>query len=186
MKNISIILHRMMKLNDKELKYECFKMALSSGVLTSILSIALTSFAMNIIRTMKALTYQNEIFILTCIVAPIIEEILKPLGLIFCNDPKEHLKIRDWAFLGVVAGTGFSILENSFYFVSTLTSKGRELAIAVIVFRTFTTMPMHMFASSLTGIGIGLWKRRRRWITPLTFSFSIIIHSSFNFLVISR
>lgn len=176
----------MIKLNAKTFKYECFEVALSSGVLTSILSMAATSFAMNLIKAMEVLSDWEEVFILACVVAPIIEEILKPIGLIFCNDSEGCLNMRDWAFLGVVAGVGFSVVENSFYYMSTLASKGGGLAVAVMVFRSFTTMPMHMFASALAGIGIGLWKRKRGWITPLIFTCSIIIHSLFNFVIIRR
>lgn len=173
-------------MNDRELKYECFKIALSSGVLTSILSMIASSFTMNLIKLFGLLPGWREILILACIVAPIIEEILKPIGLIFCRDSTACFSLRDWALLGGTAGLGFAILENSFYYTSMLFSQGRSLALVLMVFRTFITTPMHVVASALAGIGIGFWKKRRVLLTPLAFACAIIIHSWFNFLIISR
>jgi RsiW-degrading membrane proteinase PrsW (M82 family) len=71
------------------------------------------------------------------IVAPIVEEATKALGLRWVRD--EHVELEDGLVYGAAAGLGFSATENLVYGVSAFLEGGLDPLIATVAVRTFTS-----------------------------------------------
>jgi RsiW-degrading membrane proteinase PrsW (M82 family) len=90
------------------------------------------------------------------IVAPVVEEATKGLGLRWVKD--EHVELEDGLVYGAAAGLGFSATENIVYGVSAYLEGGLPSVLWTVGLRTFTSSLLHASASAL--IGYALWRRR--------------------------
>ena len=106
------------------------------------------------------------------IVAPIVEEILKPL-VIFRMKLDE---LEDGIIYGASAGIGFACVENMLYFVQSAESSFLPL---LILIRTIDGYMIHSAAAGFAGLGIA-----KRNVFPFL-CLAIAIHSASNFFVIS-
>ena len=106
------------------------------------------------------------------IVAPIAEEILKPL-IIFRMKLGE---LKDGIIYGASAGIGFACVENVLYFVQSAESSFLPL---LILIRTIDGYMIHSAAAGFAGLGIA-----KRNVFPFL-CLAIAIHSASNFFVIS-
>lgn len=124
------------------------------------------------------------IFILALIVAPISEESIKPLGLYLLKEEEGvPLKLENWILLGLLAGTGFWLLENALYTINVAVRYGDMAGLTLLGVRSL--FPVHMLTTSIVGLGIGLWEKSRKIIKFLKFLvLAIVIHCSFNFVMI--
>ena len=169
----------------KIVKSKYFIFAAYVGALIGVLAGILTIIEMLIIKALISPSREEGIFILACILAPITEEVLKPIGLISFRRHANHMHLKDWAVLGSFIGVGFAALENAIYFMSALLTGGKALAIATAIFRTFTTLPMHALTSTISSLGFGLWFSLRKPLAiPVFYVISIVIHSTFNLSLI--
>lgn len=89
---------------------------------------------------------------LAVVVAPIVEEASKGLGLAFIRDrdPERH----DGYIYGAAAGFGFAFTENLFYVATAYATAGQEAALFVSVFRGIATVCLHGAATAFTGYGV--------------------------------
>lgn len=116
------------------------------------------------------------------ITAPIIEELLKALILIYLVQRADFNYVVDGALYGFGAGIGFAIIENFEYVTG-----NPEIALSVALARVFSTNLVHATASGL--IGTALAYRRgdatwRGWAVVLGgYVISILIHMIFNTMV---
>lgn len=116
------------------------------------------------------------------ITAPIIEELLKGLILIYLVQRADFNYVVDGALYGFGAGIGFAIIENFEYVTG-----NPEIALTVAIARVFSTNLVHATASGL--IGTALAYRRgdstwRGWAIVLGgYAVSILIHMVFNTMV---
>lgn len=99
------------------------------------------------------------------LVAPVIEETLKLLGLraIEDRDPEPE----DGLIYGGAVGLGFAAAENTLYILSAFLAGGQDLAVATALYRGIATVALHGAASALAGYG--LWEARyggRAWASP--------------------
>jgi RsiW-degrading membrane proteinase PrsW (M82 family) len=122
-------------------------------------------------------------FALVVLVAPIVEECVKPLGvLLIQKEERPALTMNDWAMLGLFAGLGFALLEDFLYAAGALTA-GADAALALLGLRLL--LPLHLIASTLTGVGIGMYQRTGR---PLNFAVMLVpaicLHALFNFAAV--
>jgi RsiW-degrading membrane proteinase PrsW (M82 family) len=112
-------------------------------------------------------------------IAPIVEELAKPLGLYFIQgEEKPNFSLQEWAFLGAMAGFGFAVLENVLY-ASMMSPYGFEATLTLLFLRFM--LPLHMLASAIVGFGFGLWVKTRKakyFITCL--AFAMLLHGAFN------
>jgi CRP-like cAMP-binding protein/RsiW-degrading membrane proteinase PrsW (M82 family) len=115
--------------------------------------------------------------------APILEEILKSLVLVYYVQRPEFRYIVDGAIYGFSAGIGFAAIENIQYISTDLEGGALTLAIS----RVLSTNLMHATASAIVGLSLGALRRVR---TPLRRAFdiggifgAILIHIIFNNLV---
>lgn len=89
--------------------------------------------------------------LLVTLLAPIIEEILKSLILIYYVRRPDFTYFVDGAIYGFAAGTAFAVLENLPY----LGRAGSEAGLLVALSRSFSTSLMHGSASALVGVSLG-------------------------------
>ncbi len=97
--------------------------------------------------------------LMAVLIAPFVEELAKPLGLYFLQaEEKPNLTLKEWAFLGALAGLGFAIVEN-FLYAGTVGSSGAEASAMLMILRFM--LPLHMMASAISGYGFGLWAKTK-------------------------
>jgi RsiW-degrading membrane proteinase PrsW (M82 family) len=126
----------------------------------------------------------QSITLTVVLVAPIVEEIVKSLILIFYGRRPDFTYFVDGAIYGFAVGIGFSIVENLFYLTQAdSASQGPVLAIS----RSFSTCLMHGSASALVGVSIGRFRyghgRTRVLSAILGWGAAIALHSAFNRVV---
>jgi RsiW-degrading membrane proteinase PrsW (M82 family) len=115
------------------------------------------------------------------LVAPIVEEIVKSLILVFYSRRPDFTYFVDGAVYGFAVGIGFSIVENLYYLAQAdSASQGQVWAIG----RSFSTCLMHGSASALVGVSIGRFRyghgRTRVLSVILGWGAAILLHSTFN------
>jgi RsiW-degrading membrane proteinase PrsW (M82 family)/CRP-like cAMP-binding protein len=122
------------------------------------------------------MTYET----LTRITAPIIEEILKALVLVYLIRQPRFRYIVDGAVYGIAVGIGFALSENLFIY---LPGAGNAV-LATAISRTLSTSLMHATASGLVGISLGRLRRvsdRRKIFMPLVgIGLAIAVHVGYN------
>lgn len=116
-------------------------------------------------------------------IAPIVEETLKALILLYLIRQVDFKYFLDGAIYGFAAGIGFAIFEN-FEYVLGHPAAGLGLAIS----RVLSTNLIHASGSALIGIALGLARFDRSSLTRGLYllggwSLAIIIHSGFNNMV---
>ena len=89
--------------------------------------------------------------------APIIEEILKSLVLVYLVRRPDFIYFVDGAIYGFASGTGFALLENLLY----LNRAGAGAGLLVALSRGLSTSLMHGSASALVGVTLGRLRFRR-------------------------
>jgi RsiW-degrading membrane proteinase PrsW (M82 family) len=122
-------------------------------------------------------------FVLATVIAPFVEECVKPLGLLLLKEDQGlRFDLPSWAILGTIAGIGFGLAENIVYFSSALPF-GLDVSLWLLLMRTLLTVPLHSMNTTLTGFGIGLWQRSQDARLLVVFLVAaMIIHGSFNLL----
>lgn len=119
--------------------------------------------------------------VLTVLVAPLIEEGAKALGLAFIRDkdPEPH----DGYVYGAAVGLGFAFSENLLYVGTAYVLAGEEAALMVAVFRGVATVCLHGAATALTGYAV--WRLKYGW-NPLPlllyFPLAVALHAAYNAL----
>ncbi len=94
---------------------------------------------------------------LAVFVAPLVEELAKPLGLYLIHgEERPNLTVQQWTVLGAVAGFGFMVIENIMYAAST-GFVDAEAGWLLLGLRFM--LPLHIIASALAGFGFGLWAK---------------------------
>lgn len=116
--------------------------------------------------------------------APVIEEILKALILLYFIQRPRFRYFVDGAIYGFGAGIGFAMTENIFY----IYNNSQEAALSLAVSRVLSASLMHATASAVVGIALGL-SRRSQWrskmiIALLGLFFAIAVHFIYNNLLI--
>lgn len=96
-------------------------------------------------------------------IAPIEEEILKGLILLFLVRRKEFTYFVDGAIYGFAIGIGFAIFENYEYLY--YTAESSQLSLAII--RVISTNMMHATCSATIGIALGYARFSKRSGVPL-------------------
>jgi len=118
------------------------------------------------------------------IIAPFVEELVKPFALRTKTVKNEINELEDGLIYGAVAGLGFSATENLFYGYSFL-SEGLVVFLFLIIIRSFGGCLLHASATALTGYGYGKTIIKKKSIIRVLpfFLLAVLIHASYNFLV---
>jgi CRP-like cAMP-binding protein/RsiW-degrading membrane proteinase PrsW (M82 family) len=116
--------------------------------------------------------------------APIVEEILKSLIVIYLVSRADFNYIVDGAIYGFGVGIGFAAIENIQYMNSNL-----EIALIVAVARVFSTNLVHATGSGLIGAALANQRGDKSKRAPLFvvggYVFAIFFHGLFNSMVSS-
>src|SRR5579859_6753665 len=122
--------------------------------------------------------------------APIVEEILKSLVLIYLVFQPRFRYIVDGAVYGFATGIGFSVTENLFYLTTDpalMATNDPSQRLVLAISRVLSSSLMHATASALIGISLGRLRRSHgsyRFVVPLVgLGFAAILHLIFNNLV---
>ena len=110
--------------------------------------------------------------------APLVEEILKALVLLyFTRQPSFHYFV-DGAVYGFGVGIGFAMIENLAYVSAT-----PSLALAIT--RVLSTSLMHAMASGIVGLSLGRLRRTRMRCCPLLIGIggAVALHILYNNIV---
>jgi RsiW-degrading membrane proteinase PrsW (M82 family) len=144
-----------------------------------LVGIFLSVFASEINAFLRSILPMNA-FEITIIVAPISEEIIKALPILFFATvfclKKEALFTASMA-----VGIGFAVLENAFY---PLTDISFNMLDAIV--RAFGAGLMHGMCTLLVGVGISFVKKKQKLFVVGTFallSTAITYHGIYNMLV---
>lgn len=116
--------------------------------------------------------------------APVIEEILKSLVLVYHVGQPDFTYFVDGAIYGFAAGTAFAVFENMLYLSN---SAGGDASLTLAVSRAFSVSLMHGTSSALVGIALGRFRFGRGgtrliallggWLVAIGF------HMFFNYVV---
>lgn len=146
------------------------------GIFTSVFASEVNGVLLNALRISR--------YDATIMVAPISEEILKALPILFfamaISDKKENLFTASMA-----TGIGFAILENAY----SLIVNYETFSVTAALIRGFGTGLMHGMCTLLVGFGISFIRKRRKLFAVGTFALlttAITYHSIFNMLVQSK
>ncbi|MGM0510158.1 MAG: PrsW family intramembrane metalloprotease [Thermoplasmatota archaeon] len=118
--------------------------------------------------------------VVVCVVAPIVEEFTKVLGVFSVKG--SIIEIEDGLVFGAAVGLGFAATENLLYESTAYFQQGFEAFIAVVLVRSIASTLLHGSASAVAGFGIS------KSITKGTHSFlpyylvAVVMHGSFNYL----
>lgn len=114
------------------------------------------------------------------IVAPVVEEATKGLGLRWIDD--RHVEVEDGLVYGAAVGLGFSATENVVYGISAWLDGGVVGLAATVAVRTFTSSLLHATASAL--LGYGVWRRRAghggQASILVAYGAAVLLHAVFN------
>lgn len=117
------------------------------------------------------------------IIAPIVEEIAKGLGLGLVN--REMDELEDGIIYGAAIGLGFAATENFVYGLTALAEGGFGSALTTILARVFSSMLLHASTTAIVGFGYGM-AVRRGGVAFEAFPHllgAMLLHAAYNFLV---
>jgi RsiW-degrading membrane proteinase PrsW (M82 family) len=115
-------------------------------------------------------------------VAPVVEEILKALILIYLVRRRDFAYFVEAAIYGFTIGIGFAIVENYQYLL-----QHSDIGLALAINRVISTNLVHATASSVAGVFIGLSRFSKKSLRiPIGFLgliLAVILHTFFNNMV---
>jgi len=129
------------------------------------------------------------IFIGAVIVAPIVEEFVKPLVMLRNSEVKKEMdELEDGIVYGAACGLGFGATENVAYGLSEeALTVGIGGIFLIIVLRTFSSILLHLITTSFTGYGIAKYqvKGESFGVVIKYYLLAVLIHAGWNAMAIS-
>jgi hypothetical protein len=122
------------------------------------------------------------------VVAPVVEEVAKGLAvfgvLLFVR--REMDDVLDGIVYGAMAGLGFALTENFFYFVGSLQEGGWGVWVVVVLMRAVIFGLNHAFFTAVTGAAVGYARlsanvATRLFAPLLGLAAAVVFHSIHNF-----
>lgn len=120
--------------------------------------------------------------ILVVIIAPLVEEFTKGLGV---RSVRRHIsELEDGIVYGAAVGLGFSATENLFYELQALQQNQDMSFVAVAGVRSLTSSFLHATAGGILGYGMAKRYLERGFILELLpyYALAVLIHAAFNAL----
>jgi RsiW-degrading membrane proteinase PrsW (M82 family) len=155
------------------------------GMLAAFLSLLISS---TLVAGLQLGDLEAYTLVATMAVAPLVEEVLKGLGVLFMSGHHEYSDTLTGLLLGFSCGAGFAFVENWFYFSSKVNPFDVGLAswVALIIYRSlFNTLAHGCFTASVsTAIGYLKGVDRMKRFARLAFVpglfLAVAIHTIFN------
>jgi RsiW-degrading membrane proteinase PrsW (M82 family) len=124
----------------------------------------------------------DEHFVGAVVIAPVVEEFAKALGLVFVMG--YFLRAEDGIIYGVAAGLGFAATENLLYELSALEAGGLIAYFVTAIIRSISSTLLHASASGVAGLGIAEAQVRNRAIIYAApyYIVAVLMHAIFNFV----
>lgn len=126
-----------------------------------------------------------SVAVVSIVIAPVVEELAKALGLFVIRDSRHELE--NGIVYGGAIGLGFAATENLVYVASAYFTQGPEVAAWTAAFRGLATVSLH--ASTTAFVGYAVWRLRfrpRRFVgfllAPLAFMLAVFTHAFYNTL----
>jgi len=122
---------------------------------------------------------------LVCVVAPIVEEVLKATGIFLVYD--YLTEVENGIIYGVAIGLGFAATENILYLSDALIV-GVEVFIVTAIARALSSTLLHASATGVAGYGFARYRLGRQegvdvhWLYYLMLA--ILMHAAFNFFAV--
>ena len=121
--------------------------------------------------------------LLAVVVAPIVEECSKALGLLFFRDASPEPE-NGYVYGGAV-GLGFAATENLVYVGAAFFLGDPETALVLGAYRGVATVALHAAATAVTGYGVWRFRFGRRRalglvLLPLSLATAVAIHAAYN------
>ena len=124
------------------------------------------------------------------LVAPIVEEILKSLLLLYFVRQPDFTYFVDGAIYGFAIGVAFAVVENLLYLSQLPPTAHLLTGLGLAVTRAFSTSLMHGSASALVGVALGRFRfgrgRTRFAALALGWGAAMALHLAFNNLISSN
>jgi RsiW-degrading membrane proteinase PrsW (M82 family) len=157
-------------------KYPFNFLTLLCGALAYVLASKINPYMVN-----AGWVNHNQVIRIT---APIVEEILKSLVLIYLVQRADFNYVVDGAIYGFGAGIGFAIIENIEYVTGHST-----IALSIALARVFSTNLVHATASGVIGTSLAFRRGDSTWrgwlFTVSGYAVSMLLHMGFNTMVSS-
>ena len=121
-----------------------------------------------------------QTLILVCVIAPIVEEFAKVLGVYSARGA--ILELEDGIIFGAAAGLGFAATENLLYESTTYFQEGLIAFISIVIVRSVASTLLHGSASAVAGYGISKGTILKTHSFLPYYLVAVIMHGSFNYL----
>jgi len=164
---------------------------LSGIFLAMILNSIGTLFILSILHENSSEeSFENmAIFVGAVIVAPIVEEFVKPLVMFRNSEVKKEIdEVEDGIVYGAACGLGFGATENVVYGLSEeALAAGIGGIFLIIVLRTFSSILLHLVTTSFTGYGIAKYQVKGESFSVVIkyYLLAVLIHAGWNAMAIS-
>jgi len=156
------------------------------GMFAAFCSLLISSYLVGQLQLQELAPYASVIAIM--LIAPIVEETMKGLGVLFMSGHHEYNDTLTGLLLGFTAGVGFAFVENWFYFASKTNPFDVGLATwaMLVVYRSFFNSLAHGCFTAVISAPIGYLrsnpqlKRYARFAFVPALFLAVTIHSVFN------
>jgi RsiW-degrading membrane proteinase PrsW (M82 family) len=164
--------------------FDSFKLVSKSMFVRALVAGVLAALAASLVQTVLLTNFGLETRVLTRYVAPVTEEALKMIFVIWALFRRQIGFLVDAAIVGFAIGAGFAVIENIHYL-----QLMPERPIWVWIARGFGTAILHAFTTAIIAIGAkALLDRRpdRPWLAVLApWLGAVVLHSAFNHALVS-
>jgi len=156
------------------------------GMFAAFCSLLISSYLVGQLQLQELAPYAGVIAIM--LIAPIVEETMKGIGVLFMSGHHEYNDTLTGLLLGFTAGVGFAFVENWFYFASKTNPFDVGLATwtTLVVYRSFFNSLAHGCFTAIISAPIGYLrsnpslKRYARFAFVPALFLAVAIHSIFN------
>lgn len=124
------------------------------------------------------------IFVAAVLVAPFVEELIKPIG-ILQRVKGEVNEVEDGIIFGVACAMGFAAVENVAYMFQDLEEFGGAIALSTVIGRSISAVLLHASATAFTGYGIAkaILAKRSVFTAIPYYLVAVFLHGAYNFIV---